>query len=265
MLDMGSLYVRAGRSKAERATFENGTVYSPGGALSTGHEILMYYDGGRIYRYLDEAIVGSPVVLARCDKFGRIKSEDGDLLGSCENGRVKDAGGWEIAFYEGDSYGAAAAACAVLFGLGGRSKPANAGDTEDVNHNSGGGSDGSARVSVFSFMSLTLLCAGTLLRKLIKTAPFWGPYVFTLVMSCILVAPAALIIPMLPILISLVLHAVLLLKCRKREGRDKYQPVVISFLLYLVSFFLLGIPAVIYQLLWLIRNRKTKRTGGTMT
>lgn len=257
---MGRLYSGSGtftlNPENTLATFEGGTVYSPAGALSTGHETLMYYDGGRIYRHLDEAIAGSPVVLARCDEFGRIKSADGVILGYCENGEVKNRSGQGIAYYEGDMYGAAAAACAVLFGVG--AKKANPAPGPNTN-----GGDRTGAELVFSILGLALLNAGKLLRKLIKTIHFWGPYVFTLVLSCVVAAPAVSIIALLPILLYLILHTILLLKCRKRQGKDKYRPLVISFLLYLVSFLLLGIPAVIYQIVWLVRDRKKNQAGGT--
>ena len=269
---MGCLYTGSGtftlNPERTLATFESGTVYSPAGALSTGHKVLMHYDGGRIYRYVDEAIVGSPVILARCDEFGRIKSEAGALLGHCEGGKIKDSAGQVIGYYDGDMYGAAAAACAVLFDVSGRSKEENTGkDTDDKKCESfgkGNGSDGSTLELIFSIIGLALLSAGKFLWKLIKTAYLWGPYVFTLVLSAIVVAPAAMII-LLPILVYLALHTVLLLKCRKREGKGKYRPAVISFLIYLISFFLLGIPAIVYQVVWLVRDQKKKQIGGNET
>ena len=256
---MGRLYTGSGtftlNPENTLATFEGGTVYSSDGSLLTGHKVLMHYDNGRIYRYVDEAIVGAPVVLARCDKFGKIKSESGAVLGYCEDGTVKDRSGCSIACYEGDLYGAAAAACAVLFGLDDRSRRADIGNADADHHTSGSGSgsDSSALEIVFSIVGLALLNAGKLLRKLLKTVYIWGAYVFPLVLSCILIAPGAPVI-LLPTLVYLVLHTVLLLKCRKRQGKGQYRPAVISFLLYLVSFLLLGIPAVIYQMIWLVRE-----------
>ena len=249
---MGRLYTGSGtftlNPENTLATFEGGTVYSSDGSLLAGHKVLMHYDNGRIYRYVDEAIVGAPVVLARCDKFGKIKSESGTVLGYCEDGTVKDKSGRSIACYEGDLYGAAAAACAVLFGLDGHFGRKETGNANADHHTSGSGSDSSALEIVFSIVGLALLNAGNLLRKLLKTVYIWGAYVFPLVLSCILIAPGAPVI-LLPTLVYLVLHTVLLLKCRKRQGKGQYRPALISFLLYLVSFLLLGIPAVIYQII----------------
>ncbi len=114
--------------------------------------------------------------------------------------------------------------------------------------------------SLFELIGTLFMGVLYVLWKIIKTFPFWGPYVFTLVLSCLLIAPAVLIIPLL---LCLVLHTVVLIKCRKRQGKGKYRPAVISFLIYLVSFFLLGIPAIIYQIVWLVRDRKKNQVGGT--
>lgn len=223
----------------------------------------MYYDGNRIYRSVTSPFGdGFPNVLARCNEFGRIESEDGTRLGYCEGGRVKNAGGSEIAYYDGEMYGAAAAACAVLFGLRERAQEADAGDTDSGERKAdggGSGGDSSALEFIFSILLSALLTMAKLLWKLAKTIHFWGPYVFSLLLSCVVIAPAVLFIPLL---LYMALHTVLLLKCKKRQGKGKYRPVIISFILFLVSSFLLGIPADIYLIVWLIRDKK-QRDGLT--
>ena len=261
---MGKLYTKyVLQGENILATFEDGTVYSPTGTIGTGHQVLMYYDGNRIYRSVSSPFGdGFPNVLARCNEFGGIESEDGTRLGYCEGGKVKNAGGSEIAYYDGDMYGAAAAACAVLFGLREKDQTADAGDMDSGERKSddvGNGGDSSPLRLIFSFLLSAFLTVVKFLWKLVKTIHLWGPYVFPLLLSCVIMAPAFLFIP---ILLYMALHTVALLKCKKRQGKGKYRPVIIGFILFLVFFFLPAIPADIYLIVWLIRDQK-QRDGLT--
>lgn len=266
---MGKLYTKyALQGENILAMFENGTVYSPAGTLGTGHQVLMYYDGNRIYRSVTSPFGdGFPNVLARCNEFGRIESEDGIRLGYCENGEVKDGSGSIVAYYEGDMFGAAAAACAVIFHLSDLRNPShtdsNVADSDHFNRSmSDGISENTNDFSVASMISSILGIVLLAVRKLIKTIPIWGPYIFTFLLSALVVAPGLPIIFLLPILLYFILHMVLLIKCRKREGKWKYRPALISLLVYVATIFLLGIPAIIYQIIWLVREQKGRENGG---
>ena len=269
---MGRLFTGSGtltqNPETTLATFEEGMVYSPEGTFGTGHRVLLCYDGGRISRTAPSVFGSYPEILARCDQFGRIQSADGTRLGSCEEGKVKDRDGRVIAYYEGDLYGAAAAACAVFFGVGGPAKEDRMTDPiKTPSHEAAGGQtdEGSALRLILSIVGMGVLWTGKLLWRLLKTSYFWGPYVSALLLSAVISAPAALFIPLLFLLLYLLLHTVLLVKCKRRQGKNRYLPAIISFLLYLASFFLFGAPAVVYQIVWLVQENRKKQTGGNRT
>lgn len=284
---MGRLFTCSGtfalNPEETLATFEAGTVYSAKISFAPGGSTLMYYEsfreGARIYRSTSS---GLPNQLAWCDKFGRIEA-NGKLLGYCENGEVKDSSGRTIAYYEGDGYGAAAAACAVLFSL------SDADRSENTNYHTGtqasdssgspaassgsGDNDVSFLFVLFAGIGMALLGIVKLLWKGIKTLPFWGPYGFSVLLPLLMVlimmpSTAVVMVPAVGAIVGfslplyLVLHTVLLIKCKKRQEKGKYWPIYISFALFVLGFTIaLCVPAVIYQIVWLVRDKK-KQTGG---
>lgn len=232
---MGRLFTGSGtftlNPETTLATFENGTVYSAKVSFAPGGGTLMYYnsfrEGARIYRSMTS---GLPNQLAWCDKFGRIEA-NGTLLGYCEDGEVRDSDRRVIAYYEGDAYGAAAAACAVLFSLSDTAQTATSDDTAaqaTASSEASSDSDGPGVLTILLGL-LVMLCMA--LWKLIKTLPFWGPYVFTGLFGLIIASVASVFVGLLLTVPYLVFHTWLLLRCRRREGRWKYLPVVISFLI----------------------------------
>lgn len=272
---MGKIYTKyVLQGEQILATFENGTVYSPTGTLGIGHQILMYHDGGRIYRSVSSPFGdGFPNVLARCDKFGRIETEDGTRLGYCENGEVKDSSGSTVAYYEGDMFGAAAAACAVIFSLSDTSNPpdTNTDDDDSGRIDSSKSASSSTNTNDFSTVSVIFSILGAVLIalwKFIKTIPFWGPYG-----SILLIVFTAGPRPAgsssgggsagavgLFFLAYLILHTILLFKCKKWEAKHKYWPIYVGFILLVVTFVpMWAVPAVAFQVGVLIYTKQQRR------
>lgn len=270
---MGRLFTDSGtftlNPETTIATFESGSVYSPAGALGTGNKILIYYDEGRIYRSVTSPFGdGHPNVLARCDKFGRIESADGSRLGYCEQGSVKDRSGQTIAYYEGDIYGAAAAACAVFFGLG------NSAQTEKPDDRASGQSGEATSTNDYSATSVIFSILGAVfiaVWKFIKTIPFWGPYgSILLLVSMMRVGPSsgsssggAGSVAGVFFLAYLILHTILLFKCKKWEAKHKYWPIYVGFVLLVTTLVAMcAVPAVAFQvgvLIYMKQQRKELR------
>lgn len=127
--------------------------------------------------------------------------------------------------------------------------------------------------ALFAVIGAALLAAGRFLWKALKTSPFWGPYAFTVLLpvlmmlimmpsTAVVMVPAVGVVVGLSLPVYLVLHTVLLVKCKKRQERGKYRPIYIGFALFVLGFaFALCVPAVIYQIVWLVRDKK-EQTGG---
>ncbi len=284
---MGKLYTNyAFQGEKILATFENGTVYSPSLSFGMGHQVLMYYDGSRIYRSVTSPFLdGLPNVLARCDKFGRIESENGTRLGYCENGEVKDSSGSIIAYYDGDMFGAAAAACAMLFHLSDENNVSTS-DTNGVyseNSKETKAADSSTNANDSSIVSVIFTVLGAILLgvwKFIKTLPFWGPYVipiFLTVFGVLFLTPqlsdstnsassgiadgsAALFF-----IAYLILHTVILFKRKKWESKYKYWPIYVEFILFVFTFVSMwGVPAVAFQIGVLIHTKWKSQSSSTL-
>ena len=258
---MGRLYTKyALQGETILATFENGKVYSPAGTLGTGHQIMMYYDENRIYRSVTSPFGdGSPNVLARCDNFGRIDSGTGTRLGYCENGEIKDSCGSIVAYYDGDMFGAAAAACAVIFSL------------SDTNNDTSKSSDSPVNTNDFSAASVIFSILGTIfiaVWKFIKSIPIWGPYGSILLLPFLMtpgssgnsssggsgsVAGAFFFA-------YLILHTILLFKCKKWAAKHKYWPIYVGFILLVTTLVAMwAVPAVAFQigvLIYMNQQRK---------
>lgn len=143
----------------------------------------------------------------------------------------------------------------------------------DVSAASSGSDDDFSFLSVlFAGIGMALLGIAKILWKALKTSPFWGPYAFTLLLPVLMMlimmpSTAVVMVPVVGVVVGLslpaylVLHTVLLVKCKKRQEKGKYRPIYISFVLFVLFFAVaLCIPAVIYQIVWLVRDKK-KQTG----
>lgn len=280
---MGRLFTGSSILNPEKtlATFDNGTVCSDKISFAPGGSTLMYYEsfreGARIYRSMTS---GLPDQLAWCDKFGRIDA-NGERLGCCESGEVRNSSGRTIAYYEGDAYGAAAAACAVLFSLGDADTADRSDNRDDRSAEeavpSGGENDGSFLTVLLAGIGMALLGMAKLLWKLIRTLPFWGPYVFIAMLPLVMLAvmmpgaAAAAAVPVLgmlegcALLLYPILHTVLLVRCRKRQEKGRYRPVYVAFFILILSLLILPcIPAVAYQIVWIVRDQKKRNGGGVI-
>ncbi len=258
------------------ATYENGTVYTPPAAMGMGHEILMYYDEGEIYR--KESDLYGKSLLARCDKFGKIENTSGKKLGYCENGMIKDSSGRIIAYYEGNLYGAAAAAYAVFFKASGSDDNSKSSDKETESNSASSASTRGVDL-LFSVLGGILSFGFRLVWKLLKTLPIWWP-LGAIVISTMIMTPTvqkpSLDMPGIPVpttpsttnssqgalIISalfFLLHVVLCFMCRKKTTKIKYWPLYVEFVLYLLTFRVLyGLPVVLFQIGWLVWDIKHK-------
>ena len=122
---MGRLYQKTVSGERTLAYFESGRVRS--GKKTTA--IIIYYDGvGKIYQRFQDS---DDYTVAYCDSGGSIRKDNG-LFGSvyakCEDGVIykgSNAEGRVLAYFDGDMYGAAAAAAVTVLKLGkARNSPA---------------------------------------------------------------------------------------------------------------------------------------------
>ena len=271
---MGKLYTKYTlQGETVLATFENGTVYSPSGTLGTGHQIMMYYDGNQIYRSVTSPFGdGSPNVLARCDNFGRIDSGTGTRLGYCENGEIKDSSGSIVAYYDGDMFGAAAAACAAIFRLNDASNNTN--DADSKSSDTSKSADSSVNTDDFSAASVIFSILGSIfiaVWKFIKSIPIWGPYGSILLLPFLMTAGSSSnsssggsgSVAGVFFFAYLILHTILLFKCKKWASKHKYWPIYVGFILLVTTLVAMwAVPAVAFQigvLIYMNQQRKELR------
>ena len=137
---------------------------------------------------------------------------------------------------------------------------------------SGGPDAPEAMGLLLSILGLALLNFGRLLWRLARTLPFWGPSAFILLLPALMVAsPAAggaAAVPVLGIVLVLsaplylFLHLVLIRKCRKRPGKNRFAPVCIDFLLFVLFLPVLPFLPAAYQIWWLVREKKQRGGAG---
>lgn len=114
---MGKLYMKTISGEDTLAYYDGGRVWCA--RYSTGTEVQ--YKGGDIY--YNEAGYGHHTI-ARCDSNGNIYEGNGtygSILAKCKDGVIYEGGSdWnsQLAWYDGDMYGAAAAAAVTVLGLG---------------------------------------------------------------------------------------------------------------------------------------------------
>lgn len=119
---MGRLYIKTFSGEDTLAYYEDGQVRSS----RYGTDTLVWYRDGDIY--ISELDFGEHTI-ACCDSNGNIyagNSTYGSILAKCKNGVIYEGGSdWNttLAWYDGDMYGAAAAAAVTLLSLGTQSQP----------------------------------------------------------------------------------------------------------------------------------------------
>ena len=138
---MGRLYVKEMIGDSTIGYFQNGTVTkgNPSKLMSDSSVVLKYRDG-HIYSEWMGSLLSNQI--AYCDQYGNIYAGNGGgaILAKCENGVVYDFGGYgkrEVARYEGDMYGAAAAVVALMLHLGDNSKSTDSNSSNAQTDSSG--------------------------------------------------------------------------------------------------------------------------------
>lgn len=141
---MGRLYVKETIGDKTIGYFSNGSVTRGQGIMSDTSTVVKY-SGGQIYGNWMGNLLSNQI--AYCDEHGNIYvgNGGGSVIAKLENGIVYDASGYgrkEIARYDGDMYGAAAAVAALLLHLG-RESTASTSNNESV-HTDNSGDSGSS-------------------------------------------------------------------------------------------------------------------------
>lgn len=111
---MGRLYQKNVSGENTLAYFENGKVWIEKRPSDT---IIHYDSTGRIFMSLPER---TSCTIATCDNKGKIrKGRNGAQIANCEDGRLYEGHSRSavLAWYDGDMYGAAAAAVVVVLRL----------------------------------------------------------------------------------------------------------------------------------------------------
>lgn len=222
------------------ATFENGTVFK------NGEYLISYEDCGgycSVYRYTDNT--GNSVLSGFCAANGTITAGDGRVLGYCrENGLIVGENGMALSYYEGDMYGAAAAAFALLFnGLDKRT---------------------------YSGLGATF---GVIFRGVIRfivRIPFWLPYALACLLPLFTMSSTGAVstssgvdstLAGLMCFVYIILHSILIHSCKKYKATYRYWPIYASLPILLVSYNMMFIPIVAFQIGVLIWLHKQKKEG----
>lgn len=189
---MGRLYVKEMIGDKTIGYFQNGEVTkgNPSGLLAD-ISVVIRYENGNIYTY-------STHTVAYCDEYGNIHDggRGGSVLAKCENGIVYNGSGYgktEIARYEGDMYGAAAAVAALILHLGSEST-AGTSNSESIQTDSSN-SDSSTNSSSTGGSSESSGCFSAIIHFLLGAIVFipmciWC--ILPLLMICILTLVAVL-------------------------------------------------------------------------
>ena len=146
-------------------------------------------------------------------------------------------------------------------------KPSS-GNVSDASKHSTGSSasedDYSAISVIFSILGVIFVAAW----KLTKTIPFWGPYGSILMLAFTMhVGPSSGSssggsgsVAAVFFLAYLILHTILLFKCKKWEAKHKYWPIYVGFILLIVTLFpMWAVPAVAFQIGILIYMKQQRR------
>jgi len=115
---MGRLYQKTVSGDTVHAHFESGRVRS---GKDTADTLINYNSIGQIYHRLPD---GGDYIIANCDTDGNIRKGSGvhsSAVAICKDGLIFEGnqpGGRQLALFDGDMYGAAAAFAVVILKLG---------------------------------------------------------------------------------------------------------------------------------------------------
>lgn len=131
---MGRLYTKSFMNEETIGYFSNGKVTRGDGSLFSDISTIVYYQGGWIYV---KTGISETHTIAKCDEYGNIYADNGggSVLAKCENGIIYNGnhyGKKEIARYEGDMYGAAAAVAALILNLTGTESESQPEETQST-------------------------------------------------------------------------------------------------------------------------------------
>lgn len=170
---MGRLYEKEMVGDKTIGYFSNGSVTRGQGVMSDTSTVVKYSNGHIYGNWMGSSLSNQ---IAYCDEYGNLYKGNGggSVLAKLENGIVYDAPGYgrkEIARYEGDMYGAAAAVAALMLGLAnesGKSSVQNETSQSASNETGGGSASSSEEFSVVKFIIAVLLFIPMLVISIIK-------------------------------------------------------------------------------------------------
>lgn len=246
----GRVYREEPLGRTEIGSYENGNVYSGTGYTK---QRVGGYDDRTIYQngFFDDAV-------GEVDSNGN--AYDGtDLFKDVTGRKIRDVG--------------AVAAAQLLF-PGCYYEEDRAGNGDDVPESASGAFAGNDDSSAASFLLGILETILAVAWKLIKTIPFWGPYGSILLLFTIRpvgsegsISRESLVWIVLFYLAYLILHTILLFKCKKWEAKHKYWPIYVGFALLVITLVpLWAIPAVAFQigaLIYMMQKRKTNDSSSS--
>lgn len=169
---MGRLYIKEMIGDSTIGYFQNGDVTKGDSSkLMSDSSVVLKYRDGNIYNEWMGSLLSNQI--AYCDQYGNIYAGNGGgaVLAKCENGVVYDHGGYgkrEIARYEGDMYGAAAAVAALILNLGDNGKStdsyrSNAQTDSSGNSNASSSESGGCISAIIGILTAILLFVPILL------------------------------------------------------------------------------------------------------
>lgn len=229
----GKVYREEAFGRTEIGSYENGNVYSGVGYMKKrvgGYDERTIYQNG----FFDEAV-------------GEVDSNGNSYDGT---GLFKDVTGRKIS-----DVGAVAAA-QLLFPecYYEEERTNNINNMSESNSGSATGTnDYSATSVIFSILGAIFIAVW----KFIKTIPFWGPYGSILLLPFLMHAGPSGgsssggfgSVAGVFFFVYLILHTILLFKCKKWEAKHKYWPIYVGFILVIVTLVpMWAVPAVAFQI-----------------
>lgn len=247
---MGRLYEKEMVGDKTIGYFSNGSVTRGQGIMSDTSTVVKYSSGHIYGNWMGSSLSNQ---VAYCDEYGNLYKGNGggSVLAKLENGIVYDAPGYgrkEIARYEGDMYGAAAAVAALMLGLANESGESSVQNetSQSTSNETGGGSASSDDFDFLKFIIAVLLFIPMLVISIIKfvlTSPkagvlltvFWTLFPWIMTVVSLLNGTSSIIMwnrAIWFILVSVVTVpiSIYLLKCHKKRTINGNNAIASFFL-----------------------------------
>lgn len=250
---MGRLYEKEMVGDKTIGYFSNGSVTRGQGVMSDTSTVVKYSNGHIYGNWMGSSLSNQ---IAYCDEYGNLYKGNGggSVLAKLENGIVYDASGYgrkEIARYEGDMYGAAAAVAALMLGLANESGESSV--QNETSQSTSNETGGSASSSDFNWLYMIIALPIVLIEYLLLFVWKILSFSFTSVIIAALCSLFIFDFDVFLCLIPLALNAFFLYEIREKKLISKYRGYVVA--VFQNIFWVLILIPDIRQMLIRILNR----------